>query len=165
MKALTERILKLFFGIFLEEIFPQYNHPAGGKNLIQRKYCRQICLLPSLRCNKEATFVAFYSSGQTESRRFQIWQRTNIFHGKSIDIPLCLWQKLVLLLLLALHLTPSNTRVTSSSNLKLFLKHARPSLSQHFWFRFWRMYKLLRTLGSGSNESSRREHSIAPLKS
>ena len=84
MKALTERILKLFFGIFLEEIFPQYNHPAGGKNLFKRKYCRQICLLPSLRCNKEATFVTFYSSGQNESRRFQIWQRTNIFHGNEI---------------------------------------------------------------------------------
>ena len=97
MKALTERILKLFFGIFLEEIFPQYNHPAGGKNLFQRKYCRQICLLPSLGFNKEATFVAFYSSGQTESRRFQIWQRTNILHGneilqrRSMCVNTCFW--------------------------------------------------------------------------
>ena len=73
-----------FFLVFPEGIFPQYNHPACGKNLIQRKYCMQICLLLSLRCNKEATFVAFYSSGQTESRRFQIWQRTNIFHGNEI---------------------------------------------------------------------------------
>ena len=30
-----------------------------------------ICLVPSLRCNKEATVVAFYSSGQNESRSFQ----------------------------------------------------------------------------------------------
>ena len=65
MKALAERILNhplkvvkcfhmpkllavekiFFFGIIPEEIFPQCNHPAGGKNLIQRKYCMQICLL------------------------------------------------------------------------------------------------------------------------
>ena len=117
MKALAERILKHplkvikcfhmpkllaveknnFFLIFPEGIFPQYNHPACGKNLIQRKYCTQICLLLSLRCNKEATFVAFYSSGQTESRRFQIWQRTNILHGneilqrRSMCVNTCFW--------------------------------------------------------------------------
>ena len=115
MKALAERILKhplkvikcfhmpkllavekKYFFLY-SRIFPQYNHPAGGKNVIQRKYCMQICLLPSLRCNKEATFVAFYSSGQTESRRFQIWQRTNILHGneilqrRSMCVNTCFW--------------------------------------------------------------------------
>ena len=161
MKALAERILKHPLKVIKcfhmpkllaveKNNFFQYSRRGFFLNTIIQPVGRTSSRVPV------KTKIGVFSSGHCHFNT-QNWET-------KARIALCLWQKLVLLLLLALHLTPSNTKVTSSSNLKLFLKHARPSLSRHFWSRLWRMYKLLRILGNGSNESSRREHSIAHLK-
>ena len=53
--------------------------PVGRTSSRGNTACRFVC-----SSHWDATFVAFYSSGQNEGRRFQIWQRTNIFHGNEI---------------------------------------------------------------------------------